>query len=707
MKTTVPPPYWRDHLVPLSLLTIIAVILTYPLIHHLGSAVLDDADPLLNAWILAWDAHILPRNPLDLYNANDFYPYSNTLAYSETLLGQAIFAMPIIWLTDNPVFAVNLTTLISYILSGIGMYALTHRFTHNRGAAFIAGMAFAFNPFRFAHLDHVQLLSAQWVPFTLLFLDRLIHHPNRRNTLGLVFFMNVQVLSSYYYALFFAVALVILGSIYLLTERQRLSQRLCLYLSLSIVITLAIQIPLSIPYFRVAESMGFERNLADAIHGGADLTDFVTAPPKNRIYGPATTPLRGEGWWEHITFPGLIVMLLALVGAIYGSTETIPNRAHRLYLPLALLMGILSLGPALRFADRTLLEPMPYNLLFHYVPGFQAIRQPARFHMFTMVGLSILAGLGTQTLLHKVMVSRGQQGLIVLFALLIAVENLYVPLELTPVARSSEFPPVYGWLAQIPDTEPILELPIVQDVGSTESPRLYYSTQHWKRMINGYGGFYPPTYAHFLFFDREFPSEPFDWIVGLGVRYVVLHRGEYSPEERRRIDQDLIGFEGLQLVADFDNDRVYEVIHPNTNLPNEPRTTFTWDQKIHLLGFVAHPTELQPGDTLEIKLFWQGLAEMDTDYTVFTHLVDKEGRLVAQHDSQPRGGERPTSHWRYEEVVHERRHISLSETLPPGRYTLHVGFYNLLTRQRLEVSDIDGTITGDYVPLGDLTVRAK
>jgi hypothetical protein len=98
---------------------------------------------------------------------------------------------------------------------------------------------------------------------------------------------------------------------------------------------------------------------------------------------------------------------------------------------------------------------------------------------------------------------------------------------------------------------------------------------------------------------------------------------------------------------------------------------------------------------------------MDIDYTVFAHLIDEEGKLVAQSDSQPRNGERPTTAWRYEEVVPETREVTLPGTLQPGRYTLCVGFYNLQTMQRLEVSDIDGTITGDCRHLSDIVVNSK
>lgn len=692
---------WRAHLGPALLFVLVAVILTYPLALHLGSAAFDAADPLLNAWILGWNAHILPRNPLALYHANSFFPYSNTLAYSETLLGQAFFTLPLIWLTDNALLAVNVATLASYALSGIGMYALVYHFTRQRGAALVAGMAFAFNPFRFAHVEHVQLLSAQWTPFALLFLDRLIRRPTWRDALGLTFFFNLQVLSCYYYALFLATALAVLGLGYLLAAPRRFTRQVIGGMALFVVITLAIQIPLSLPYFRVSAALGFERTVEDALRGGADLTDFVTAPPGNHLYGAATAPLRGEQWWEHVTFPGLTVALLALIGAARPPADQ--RRLRWLYLALAVVMGVLSLGPALRLDGRTLLEPLPYRFLFEFAPGFKAVRQPARFHMFTMVGLSLLAGLGA----HRLAAWRWRRVVPLACAALILAENLCAPFDLVPVPRPAEMPPVYTWLAEEAEPGPVLELPILMDVDSTESPRLYASTRHWRRLINGYGGFFPPTYAYFLFFDREFPAQPYDWIAGLGTRYVILHRWQYPAEELQRIDRDLRDFAGLRRVAEFGEDQVYEVIHPNTGQPNQPLTDAAWERQLRLLGFVAHPPAPQPGDALELKLFWQGLTAMATDYTVFVHLLDGDGALVAQHDGLHQDGARPTSAWRFEEMVVETRALALPADLAPGHYTLRVGLYDLATMQRLEVSSIDGRIMGDHLLLTELVVSSE
>src|SRR3954469_2267147 len=67
----------------------------------------DDPDAHLFMWTLAWDAHAFIHQPLSIFDANIFYSNRDTLAYSENLIGSALFAAPVIWLTANPVLAVN------------------------------------------------------------------------------------------------------------------------------------------------------------------------------------------------------------------------------------------------------------------------------------------------------------------------------------------------------------------------------------------------------------------------------------------------------------------------------------------------------------------------------------------------------------------------------------------------------------------------
>ena len=143
-------------LVPLLAYGLIAVIATHPLWLHLTSAVPSDiGDPLLNTWILAWDVHALTVHPLNLFEANIFFPLLNTLAYSEHLLGSALITLPVLLLTGEPVVAYNATFLLSFILGGWGTYLLVRRYTYCGWAAFLAGLAFAYAPYRLTSFSHL------------------------------------------------------------------------------------------------------------------------------------------------------------------------------------------------------------------------------------------------------------------------------------------------------------------------------------------------------------------------------------------------------------------------------------------------------------------------------------------------------------------------------------------------------------------------
>ena len=109
-----------------------------------------------------------------------------------------------------------------------------------------------------------------------------------------------------------------------------------------------------------------------------------------------------------------------------------------------------------------------------------------------------------------------------------------------------------------------------------------------------------------------------------------------------------------------------------------------------ILGVSAEPTQLMPGETADVTVVWQALAPMRDDYSVFVHLVNEEGITIAQTDTMPGGGLRPTSEWSAGETRAERYAV----TIPPAAYTPDrgrwaVGLYDHKTGERLPVRLVD------------------
>ena len=98
------------------------------------------------------------------------------------------------------------------------------------------------------------------------------------------------------------------------------------------------------------------------------------------------------------------------------------------------------------------------------------------------------------------------------------------------------------------------------------------------------------------------------------------------------------------------------------------------------------------GDTLDLRLVWYAKQPVATDYTVFVHVVDASGAIVAQRDVMPVDNSYPTSLWMAGEYVLDEHHFT---DLAPGDYRIQVGLYDQSTGQRLPRDD-----GSDFIDLG-------
>src|SRR3954467_13005966 len=183
--------------------------MTWPLAAGLTRDVPGDfGDPLLNSWILAWDSTHLGSG---WWSANIFAPHPLSLGYSEHLLPQALQTLPVYLLTANPILCYNLLFLSTFMLCGLGMFLLGRELTGSAVAGFIAGLAFAFAPYRVAAIPHLPVLSSAWMPFVLFGLHR--HFASGRLTplVGAAAAWLVQNLSCGYYLPFFSPVVALFG----------------------------------------------------------------------------------------------------------------------------------------------------------------------------------------------------------------------------------------------------------------------------------------------------------------------------------------------------------------------------------------------------------------------------------------------------------------------------------------------------------------
>jgi hypothetical protein len=125
---------------------------------------------------------------------------------------------------------------------------------------------------------------------------------------------------------------------------------------------------------------------------------------------------------------------------------------------------------------------------------------------------------------------------------------------------------------------------------------------------------------------------------------------------------------------------------PSESVPPLPPQFSRDDQFGEIIALRGYSIEVNgPNEVLRLDSYWSPLAAVSVDYTLFVHLVDAAGAIVAQADGPPVEGLYPTSFWEVGEEILDRRRVSLAD-LSPGNYQIRLGWYDLATGQRLPVA---------------------
>jgi hypothetical protein len=122
----------------------------------------------------------------------------------------------------------------------------------------------------------------------------------------------------------------------------------------------------------------------------------------------------------------------------------------------------------------------------------------------------------------------------------------------------------------------------------------------------------------------------------------------------------------------------------------EPVAGVFGSNEIVLTGYAIAPAARPDGGWINVALRWEAIRTPAADYTVFVHLLDASGALVAQHDGPPAAGYAPIGGWSAGDTVLDRRSVALPAPLLPGEYRLVVGLYDPTTGQRLSLADGSG-----------------
>ena len=176
---------------------------------------------------------------------------------------------------------------------------------------------------------------------------------------------------------------------------------------------------------------------------------------------------------------------------------------------------------------------------------------------------------------------------------------------------------------------------------------------------------------------------------------------------RLRVDVGLYDFEsGQRLVVGETNGADHWTIGYVSLLPQEgdgslPHSTFiNFDEQIALVGFEFDRRVMQPGETLNLTLWWEALRQPALNYKVFTHLILPPEATWAQMDSDPQRGAAPTSGWEPGQRIEDAYALTLPESAPEGVYFVEIGLYDPAENDRLMVNFSDKGIVLGQVRVG-------
>ena len=567
----------------------LAVFWTWPVAAALTTRIPHDpGDPVLNTWILWWNAQTTPFTEA-WWNAPIMWPMPGAMALSEHLVGLSLVATPLQWAGANPIAAYNVCLLLTYALSGFFAYLLGRWLTGSTFAGVCAGLAFGFSPYRADQLTHIQVLSSQWMPLMLLGMHAYLFSGAKRWLLlfGVAWLM--QALSNGYFLLF--VPVLVLAWLAWFADWRRAPGR-----GLAIVAAWAIAslplLPVLWKYREVHEKLGLTRELSEIRDFSAEPASFFYPTPLLKFWpeGPTDNP-------EQDLFMGVTVMLLALAGLVLlliGKRRG-PVGAGRVpilfYVAATLLMGALALGPGGEGTQPA--SPFfPYTWLLS-LPGFNGLRVPSRFAMIGTLCSAMAASIAVGHL-SKLSIFAGRwrfvASAIVIAGLLVDGMTQPVPLVVPP--RKLILPPSQH--------AAVIELPVNQDVGVRA---MYRSIFHRRPLVNGYSGHTPP---HLIVLAQSLSRRDSSALLYLARRrpLVIVVNNQRDPD--RVFESMVASLPGIQshgLSGDGSNFLLPAQPAPREPPPEPPLQTTVRDAGRYVLEFdVGQPYRLS---AIAIPVRWR------------------------------------------------------------------------------------------------------
>jgi hypothetical protein len=476
----------------LGLSTVLAAVVHHSSVLHPASTVPGDiGDPLLQAWELAWGAHAVSggHNP---FHTNTFFPATDSLAFSDPLLGY----LPAGLFGSGPADALvryNLLFVLVAALAAWGPYLLARQLGARIPGATVAALVCGYAPWRLSQLGHLNILSTGGIALALALLARGHGFPGRPSQprMALLGWLVAawQITIGFGLGLAFAMVLALVsvgGALQWLRQgRPTPARGLVLADAVGVMVLTATVTILSRPYLAAvrAHPEG-RRTVADVQIYSPPLRGLLLAPQNSWLFGDLQRDARrGLGWPpEMCLLPGFTAILLAVVGLLVSGGLSVIRRL--VYAGSIVVLAVFSLG-----TNGPRGGAWGFLLLPRHVPGWEGVRTPSRLVVLLLIPLALLAATGADRLV------RGRPWLGVPLAGLVLLEGLGTIAHPVPPGRP-------GGLDRL-GRGPALVLPS-DEIGDLSV--MWWTTKGFPTVVNGGSGFLPRATDALRKATADFPS---------------------------------------------------------------------------------------------------------------------------------------------------------------------------------------------------------
>lgn len=625
----------RPRLVVFAILFYLAATLVflYPLPLHLGDRIFENGDSYLLIWISSWEAHWLSTQSTPLFDGNIFYPEANTLALSELVTPDLVIFAPVLALTHNPLIAYNFTLVLTFPLSAISMLVLVFYLTRRFPAAFVAGFIFGFTPIRLSHLHHLQLLSLMWLPCIFVMFDRWLKYTLWRDALATAGFFVAQYLTTVYVGLYLVPVLLVYFITHIIVTKDRWRGRLIFQASVASALGVATLAFFLQHYRAVHQEWNIHPEETLKIFFSSDLwRNLLAIFPTNVLYGKLLHPLSSPPY-ERFYFTGFLAVLLAVLA--WGFRR---DRIVKVFFVLSITCYLMALGPFLQISGQVTKIPLPYKWLIDPLPGFSMLRVPARAGLILIATMTVLAAYGWIHLFEWIQSKLKSRGMMltetsfcVVSVLLLGLEFLSIPIPLLSEVSGNHIPPVYHFLKNYPEPGGVLEIPVVfhEDGGEpTVRAYTYFSAYHFKPIVIGYSGYFPPPFYELVATARRLPAQQsLDTFEAIGVRTIVLHARQISSQENQAWEAALKSGTRLKRVTVFpDGDEVIAL---------QPRMRISQNLNDANWSLRVPSSARRAGEEITVSLQTDGIRSASFDYVANPQLPHPPEKLNSRVSRSP------------------------------------------------------------------------